>query len=54
MKVVLSKATKIRVPAGRVLAMRSASARVARATSSALAVEVLTMPMPMPGSPLLR
>ncbi|MNV52106.1 hypothetical protein D3C71_1441830 [compost metagenome] len=54
MKVVLSKATKICVPLGRVAPMRSASARVRRATSSALAVEVLTMPRPMPGSPLLR
>ncbi|MNI45264.1 hypothetical protein D3C73_996830 [compost metagenome] len=54
MKVVLSKATKICVPLGRVSATRSASARAVRATSSELAVEVLTMPRPMPGSPLLR
>ncbi len=54
MKVVLSKATKMWVPSGRVCPTRSASARAVRATSSELAVEVLTIPRPMPGSPLLR
>jgi hypothetical protein len=54
MKVVVSKATKILVPSGSDGRMRSASARTARATSSALAVDVRATPRPMLGSPLLR
>ena len=42
------------VPLGSEDSSFTASARAARATSSALAVEVLTMPRPTLGLPLLR
>ena len=51
---VLSEATKICVPSGRVSWIRSPSSRAARATSSALAVEVRTIPRPTFGTELLR
>ena len=54
MKVVLSNATKMSVPSGSVCWITSASARAARATSSAFAVEVRTMPRPTFGTALLR
>ena len=51
---VLSAATKISVPSGRLCWIFSASARAARATSSALAVDVRTIPRPTLGIELLR
>ena len=46
MKTVLSKATKMRVPSGRLFWISSAVARAARATSRLFAVEVLMIAEP--------